>query len=1205
MTCYGRGYARPSSQTPRKRGAGVPRDFAEGPEDRKNSEHEEIEEHAEVDETETSAREIIREAAEEAVRLEQEEQPLNQVIRELEEIEAAEEKAKEVLEDTIHELQGLEEDLGHKIDEVREELHDKFVNDTESKLEGPSLKYMHSESEEAEEDGESAAESTSEESYIEGGDGTIYVIETAGSARTEVSSESELDEQPETENASTLESNENAPDEQEIVASSEFRNCIVKADEHESIEDDEVMPSSPEKRDVSLPAETDDEQCLAEADLEEPKREQREQEVVIEDEDVEKVIRNEPVEVIDDEAVESKHEFPEPEQEFQKQETDEMDELDVPSDYEEREQDVIKDADESLDVSQESNKNDDALEHNRSEASEDIEHAHEDEEQELPDEVSEELIQKIEEMLNQLESLKEEEVDESRVIVEAMTGKKHIDRSLEPRPYFAESEEDIERQERERVREKVAGLFKALPEKEREKFKERVRAKLGNEEDLNAWIRENPSVKVSPDFKQNYEDAKRYIKTRKKGEAPRLIRELWILETERCWTQAVNIVVQKRLNKHFQKSIGRKRKAKQIKIESTGIAELVRITECRTLEDYERLLERHPYLRDIKDFLEQDRRARAYFKMKRILNQSPEISDYKLAKELGVGHYSVFLWRKGKRGGKPLIISRLLKNEALRYQYEVSLSKDALKYRLDPSAVYCIVRDRCSNHELTPKLAATILRELQALTKNHLSFAEFKPYNIYGPKNVLRFVDYLRANLKRIQQELDDLSKERGEERLRVGLAADKFYLREDTPSESLHFDFIRSELFYFDKRVKTRLIRNAMDRLGGIGQFWLSRLVRQLTDLGPSEKIPQHGENNDVRFENRFLRGETLHFLLQANEMEFSEIQAKIKWIGERKQIRAPQFLDNTEFLEWITRVIAIMSSDGFIAKDYQTGYYEKNEFRRHYVKHLFTKLGILSLLDSRDTNGNVNGFGLPSVVGRLLVKCGFPVGDRTLQGFKIPSFIIDGPIEIRSAYLQETIPEDGWITYMRSDNRIAIGIGRTSVLYDPKKGKILREIDGGKLAELIEKYGTKVSRFQSKRKNYVILSMIQLEKLTNSENRVVSTLAQHLEKFVHENFPQHLLDEQQILEKMGISSSPYIESISLSIKTSRISIQYKIMFSESKYVARFGLLAMPKDRIKKAKFLSWMKRNSGIVQEEKVRLSKAGFLNEKEESPEGSPSV
>ncbi len=179
--------------------------FTEGPEGNRSLERDEIEEHAEADETEKSAREIVREAVEEAERLEQEEQPLKDVIREIEEIEATEEKAKEVLEDTIRELRGLEEDLGYKIDEVREELHDESVNDMESMLEGPSLKETSSESDDVNESGESEEAPGSGESCVDGGEGTVSMLETGDAGRGDVNSESEGEEHPETETAETEE----------------------------------------------------------------------------------------------------------------------------------------------------------------------------------------------------------------------------------------------------------------------------------------------------------------------------------------------------------------------------------------------------------------------------------------------------------------------------------------------------------------------------------------------------------------------------------------------------------------------------------------------------------------------------------------------------------------------------------------------------------------------------------------------------------------------------------------------------------------------------------------------------------------------------------------------------------------------------------------------------------------------------------------
>jgi transcription termination factor NusB len=100
----------------------------------------------------------------------------------------------------------------------------------------------------------------------------------------------------------------------------------------------------------------------------------------------------------------------------------------------------------------------------------------------------------MEELLERFEA--PNEGSDEQFIVEALTGEKVRDRTLEPRSFFGESEEDdIEEVVRTRIRE----LFGELTEEEREKFKEMVRARLKNEEDLDALLKPHPSVKRSSD----------------------------------------------------------------------------------------------------------------------------------------------------------------------------------------------------------------------------------------------------------------------------------------------------------------------------------------------------------------------------------------------------------------------------------------------------------------------------------------------------------------------------------------------------------------------------------------------------------------------------------------------------------------------------------------------------------------------------------
>jgi hypothetical protein len=219
-------------------------------------------------------------------------------------------------------------------------------------------------------------------------------------------------------------------------------------------------------------------------------------------------------------------------------------------------------------------------------------------------------------------------------------------------------------------------------------------------------------------------------------------------------------------------------------------------------------------------------------------------------------------------------------------------------------------------------------------------------------------------------------------------------------------------------------------------------------------------------------------------------------------------------------------MSSDGTVAKSHQAAYFEKNRDRREYVKRLFLRVGAMDMPSTYSESGRANGFRMPSVIWRILVCCGFPVGDRAIQGYKIPDFILDGPIELLKAYLEEVIPEDGWVTFEKKRDLARIGIGRAAVIYDPKKN-LFGKYDGKLFVTLIRRYGKKKKKFRSKQENYTDLALRRLEELTESDDSEISQIAAELEKTVHQSFPQHLIDEEKIFEKLGIDVEEFIATI------------------------------------------------------------------------------
>ncbi len=562
----------------------MPREFSEDIDRHRPMEIDETLEQQEVDEVSKTAKEIASEASEELERREKIEHLTEEAIKELEELDSNAERAERIAHESVKELEGMEEDLGHDIEEVREVLHEEFVNDMKNKLEERSVKETSSESEKSTEDNEAEETVVSGESHIEGSDGMVYVMETG--EVSESNAELEIEESVDSgkEEAPEVQQTSENPEVAEQEQSVKIHNSIVRP---EALESEEAEPKEVETSGRKKERTTIEDYSTNETSVDEPKRDHEEKRVVKESQEIEETS-----------SIESREEIRE-----------------ISEEKKDTEKEHLDTSNESRETSSENERAETGPEQDEIIESELTESLEVEDDLELSIEISEETIQHIEEfvedlvneLVEELESSKEAEADESRIIVDDMTGKEHIDRSLEFRPYFEETREEIEQSEQTKVKEKIDEMFTKISEEERETFKKSIRSKLKTE-NLDEWVKRNSSVKASPDYTEKYKDAKKYLRGKRKGKVPKLIKELWKDEVERVWSKFV------------LRAMNLKLRLK--KIESTNEGEHIP-WEIKTITQFQLALQYHNELKFWETFDEQYEKVQNYFNGK--LRRKPKI----------------------------------------------------------------------------------------------------------------------------------------------------------------------------------------------------------------------------------------------------------------------------------------------------------------------------------------------------------------------------------------------------------------------------------------------------------------------------------------------------------------------------------------------------------------------------------------------------
>ncbi len=517
-----------------------------------------------------------------------------------------------------------------------------------------------------------------------------------------------------------------------------------------------------------------------------------------------------------------------------------------------------------------------------------------------------------------------------------------------------------------------------------------------------------------------------------------------------------------------------------------------------------------------------------------------------------------------------------------------------------------------SDNTSTAYITNAIIDLIQNQTANvfFIEFADFVyQYNIDWSST---FQEMIESKRSEIQDELNHLF----DGSVEIAIVEEILNIWKKDKKTTGFPDVLQDELFYFSAEYQKSLIEMTRAKLNHIGLSDLSELVRQITGYSQKAKSGKPRIVSGFQESSRYLPGRVLRFFLDVLQNSYSQIQPKVKKIGRERQILSPTVLETEEFYVLMARLFAIINSDGSLDETFRIHYYEKSSTRRERVKALLKTLGDVQTHDTRDRDGSIGGFRLPNVIGRVLARLGMTVGDKITQGTRLPDFIKYGSPKIQRAYLEELIPEDGWVT-IDGDGYARIGWSRGIALSDPEKESRYGALNlvTEKHIELVIGYGDRRVRTYGGKSEDVfwILKVSKLNELMNSNDPVIASIANELDWIARTNGPQLLFDEQDLCEANGMKTKTAIPSnISYSFQTARLSVKWQTATSGQEDVAMWGLQAPPNDVTKK-KLMKWMKDHSNLVDNAKAILQSmeneinriiSEFLLEKEKGDEGETS-
>lgn len=623
-----------------------------------------------------------------------------------------------------------------------------------------------------------------------------------------------------------------------------------------------------------------------------------------------------------------------------------------------------------------------------------------------------------------------------------------------------------------------------------------------------------------------------------------LIRDKWALEVEREWSKIVGAVFQRRFS-----------------IQLEGKMKASRFLHDWTQKLLDELLVKYDKLKQNKRFKDRYRNAISWIILINRLRDGhidlePGMEVLKeLSRELMISLATIRKWLKGEQ--KPMLIVQLERRLGIRsspggkqqplLRSQTQTSEFDVNDYLDYLAAKGTLRNRVR------KFILAIMNN----NKERVWFAEI-------PSEFSHVLKYIKDNV--IERELT-----KGNQEVKLKVLRDRLYVRNRTRNPFSWTVLLEDELFYLEREWKRDTLGQVLGRLKLKNLKELSEIIRGLTEYGTGTHVPSGGLNADLQSRPNHLQGHSLEFVLDVIGWRIGDVRDRITALGQSKkdqwQIRNPLFPEGNELRELLARLFAIIASDGHIdRRSFALSYTEENSERRIRVKELLNKIGDVWILDIHDSDRG-DSMQLPSILGRLMHKMGIPLGDKVIQGFGVPSFILDGTPKLQAAYLEELIPEEGSVTYAFYGG-LKILWGRSVVLHEERASKLYTSPK--RLRKELIKFVKDNGNYEERRQSYRV-SAGKLRKLKKSPNLDVALLATELDKIARDTPSTLQAAEQKLCRKLGIKTGRHLCYTRFYTKSGRVSTHWEAHTSSQKDVERWWRIAPPNDVKKRARLSNY----------------------------------
>lgn len=619
--------------------------------------------------------------------------------------------------------------------------------------------------------------------------------------------------------------------------------------------------------------------------------------------------------------------------------------------------------------------------------------------------------------------------------------------------------------------------------------------------------------------------------------------------------------------------------------------------EIDSMDDVERLLQKHSSERERKNFSDQYENTRIYFEVR---NDQTRLQR-ELAEDYGVSQQRISEYQRGvettlisnlRQCEEDVIVKEWASSEL--HQYLENKEKNERESEIHihegtelPSgpSIHRIESFKVKEH-LEKSLETNSLNEfVDGIKEGFQELIESGARVGYiETSTITKITEIAKMNCEAIEVDLrKHLWLEPHDKSVRIGITDERVYIwRPDlTPDDMINP--WGNQYFYFKTKDLARIFIEVGNKLE-MGKNDYERLTHY-NELVHQIVSDKYADKVNLKDDVTRIQGDNLHLVSEVmgvSPRSFEDRILKVASYNGQSCIFNPKILNGQRLEELRADFVATVLSDCALSKEGRLKYYEGNLDRINIVIKNLNEFGEFNVNLRYLADDNLYEMTFPRPFGKAALYWEVPYGDKTIQNPEIPSIIETGSFSGTKSYLGGLIPEEGGVedrVLWKRSNAVDAGIKSKEYDFEPKISR--KEIN-----LIISKGRRDPKDFEGK----IYLRWSDIDDIMKS-NSPESSTAEKLSHTFLENPNNLMRGEKRIANNLGIKIRIVPETVSFYEKTGRVSLKWKAHTYRIEDTIRWGIMSPPNDIRKKEKMREILLKRQDKVTEICEDIKKQGF--------------